>query len=57
MNLDKQFCASYCTNYECKKMISYSILRAAEKRKKDIELFDFSSVCLEFEYVENKKMA
>ena len=55
MNLDKEFCASHCTNYECDRIISYSILMAAEKRQVPVRLFDFSSVCLEFEYDEDKK--
>ena len=32
MNLNQTFCASYCVNYECKKMLSYSKVRAAEAR-------------------------
>ncbi len=56
MNLDKQFCASDCTNHECSRMISYSILRAAENRDVDVEMFDFSLVCLDYEDDENETL-
>jgi len=55
MNLNKEFCASHCTNYDCDLIISNSILRAADSRKIDVKLFDFSCVCGQFEYIEEKK--
>lgn len=48
MDLNKTYCASYCQNYDCKTMLSYSVLRASEARKKDVKYDDLSGTCKEY---------
>lgn len=48
MNLDITFCASDCRNYECKRMLSYSKLRAAEAQNKPISHDDLSVGCEDY---------
>lgn len=48
MNLDQTFCASDCRNYACKKMLSYSKVRAAEARNKPLSHADLSADCEEY---------
>ena len=48
MNLDITFCASDCRNYECKRMLSYSKVRAAEAQSKPLNHQDLSADCKEY---------
>lgn len=48
MNLNQTFCASYCVNYDCKKMLSYSKVRAAEARGVELSHADLSKGCAEY---------
>ncbi len=50
MNLDMTFCASDCTNYSCKRMLSYSVVCAHEDMDKPIAQSDFSDTCEEYKY-------
>lgn len=54
MDLNKVYCASDCRNYECKTMLSYSKLKAAEKRKADVKYDDLSANCKEYIKIELK---
>lgn len=48
MNLDITYCASYCKNYDCPRMLSYSVVRAAEARGKELSFADLSEGCEDF---------
>lgn len=48
VNIDQTFCASYCKNYKCPKMLSYSKVKAAEKQRKEIKHSDLSAECKDY---------
>ena len=48
MNLKKTYCASYCKNYSCKDMLSYSVLKAAERLDIEVKYADLSETCTKF---------
>lgn len=49
MNLDRTFCISPdCENHKCDRRLSYSVVRAAESRKKDLSMADFTDHCDEY---------
>ncbi len=48
MDLNKTYCASDCKNYECKDMLSYSILCAGEARGVPVKHKDLSDGCKDY---------
>jgi len=46
---DKTFCASDCENFDCRDMLSYSVVMGAEEAKLDICQGDLSANCKRYQ--------
>jgi hypothetical protein len=48
MNINRIFCVSDCKNYDCDRMLSYSVVKAHERIKRDPCQDDFSEECEDY---------